>query len=200
MCATLSQPPKQMWSEIRSQLQIDFNYNIHLEDDVPPRTTATKDPIVVIAQSKLPDRPGLMYLQTAWGVQLGEHNIYNARIETIHTRATWAEGFQFHRVLVPVISFYELDPNTRRTFEVYKYNNEVFMLAGIGVKVEGDDLRHVVICTQKSFPEVAVHHKRQPVIIPPTLYSEWLTNNVDPSSMINQVTRQTFQLQLREVA
>jgi putative SOS response-associated peptidase YedK len=201
VCGTISQPPKAMWPLIEKDLHVDFYYNINKDAfHVPSHAIAGRDKVMVIAQSKLPENPGTLCAQVNWGVRIREQFIYNARIETAHSKITWAEGFQFHRYLVPVMSFFEMDQRARRQYECYRYNDEVFMLGGIGISVPGSENRHLIICTQEPTPEVAAHHKRQPVIVPPHMYDEWLTNNYDPISIIGRVTQQSFPVQLREAA
>lgn len=201
MCGRISQPPKAMLGEFSSRLGPIHDYNVNLDTlHVPSQSVYGRDPVIVIAQSKLPQMPGLLLVQTSWGVQLGEHNVYNARIETAHAKPAWANAFQFHRVLIPVLSFYELNQGTRRVFECFKQDDEVFMLGGIGVKVEGSGMRNLVLCTRDSTPEVGVVHRRMPVIVPPHLQQEWLTNNLNPVSIVEKLIRRNFPIQLREAA
>lgn len=201
MCGTITQPHKALWNQVEQAVHIDFYHNINKDAfHVPSQAYGGRSSVVVIAQSKMAEHPGILCAETHWGVQLRDQWIYNARIETVAQRPAWADAFHYYRYLVPVVSFFELDHTTHRAFECYKDNDSVFMLGAIGVRAEGSQLRHAVICTRPAQKAIEGHHKRQPVIIPSYMYEAWLTNNHNPASMIGELTNEREPIQLRQAA
>ncbi len=199
MCNTITQPHKGEWDKVRHQFKVDFDFGIDLNYHVPPKTKYGRNPAIVIGKSKLENRPGTIMSSIPWGIVSQGNIIYNARIETAARKALWADAFQFSRLLVPVISFEE--PHIPQLpIECHLDDDKIFALAGIAVLAPGATSKRLVILTQNSVGNVISIHNRQPVIVPPESYDEWLNNNYDPFRMINELTSHDFNLQLHLAA
>jgi putative SOS response-associated peptidase YedK len=103
-----------------------------------------------------------------WGI--GEHNLFNARAETILEKYSFRESVRLRRCLVPANAFYEWDksihPSKPYRFEVK--DNQVFSMAGIF-----DKGTYSIITTQAN-KEVEKIHPRMPVILTQEKEFEWL--------------------------
>jgi len=120
--------------------------------------------------------------------------LINARIETIHEKASFKQAIQKRRALLPVNYFYEWS-SERKPFKIGLKNKEIFSLGVIwDVWSKTDtDLFSFSIITQEANAQMKHIHERMPLIIQPEQYKDWL-NCSDLSQFQNK--QNDFELQI----
>jgi putative SOS response-associated peptidase YedK len=187
---------------VRERLAVDFDYGDVPFSVEPVTAVAGRQNLVIVAESKIPNRPGRMMTVASWGIQLSQGFTYNARLEGIASKPTWRDPWRNHRVLVPAGSFFERQ-GRETWYELQTYAERPFFLGGIAVKDLSDGKRKVVVCTYPTNDEVKFVHSRMPVVVPPTLIHEWFNPETNSDQLIYKlqnertrfkVTKGTMQL------
>ncbi|MCE0495359.1 SOS response-associated peptidase [Vibrio salinus] len=114
-----------------------------------------------------------------WGIQPGWTNsvIFNAKAETVSVKATFIDGFENSRVIVPCSGWYEwVDEQGQK--EKYCFspgNNDVFYVAGILL----ENKTKLIILTTESNDQCREYYERMPLLIETDCVMTWLTGPVE---------------------
>ena len=111
----------------------------------------------------------------------------NARAETVKEKPAFRAAYKKRRCLIPADGFYEwkkLDQGKQPYF-IHGPGNEIFAFAGLWEHWQNDSesIMSCTIITIEANKEMSSVHHRQPVIIPPEHYNNWL-NSQDPSELL----------------
>jgi putative SOS response-associated peptidase YedK len=104
----------------------------------------------------------------------------NARAETVSEKPSFRKAFQRRRCIVPANSFYEWKRtgSTKIPFAVGKHDGSPLALAGLWETWRDKDadrqVRTFTILTTEANTLMQPIHDRMPVILPDTVWSEWL--------------------------
>lgn len=117
----------------------------------------------------------LKQLDLPWGIQpdWANHLIINAKAETVAVKATFANAFEFSRVIVPCSGWYEWrEENGRKVKYLFSLgDNHVLYMAGIAV----DNGRELVTLTTESNQQCSEFHHRMPLLIPDEEVMNWIS-------------------------
>jgi putative SOS response-associated peptidase YedK len=153
---------------------VDFMPN----DDVSP---GTMQPVVFSNDEGERDIE-LMY----WGFNFPKRFTVNTRSDTIMKPGLWKNSFEDRRCIVPADSFFEwkrLHKKNNPKYEITVPGRAPFALAGIWSMWKNKDglsLPTVSVITSEPNEAMAEIHTRQPVILEPRDYAEWLSNSERP--------------------
>jgi putative SOS response-associated peptidase YedK len=100
--------------------------------------------------------------------------LFNARAETLATRAAFRDAYRKRRCLVPASGFYEWRQLTRRKQPYYirPAQSALFAFAGLWERQGGHDACTIV--TTDANEALRPIHERMPVIVAPADYARWL--------------------------
>lgn len=124
-----------------------------------------------------------------WARELGSRHPINARAETVATSKLFARAFARHRCLLPADGFYEwLDRgkgHPKQPYHLAAPDGAPLALAGIWSvwrPPEGSDGEKIsscaIITTEARGAMEQIHH-RMPVILPESLWKDWLSGASD---------------------
>jgi putative SOS response-associated peptidase YedK len=119
---------------------------------------------------------------------------FNARSETVTTKASFRESILTRRCLIPTEGFYEWK-KTGSVKQPYCFEvgeGEVFALAGLWDQwksPEGQIIESCTILTTSANSLVADLHDRMPVIVPPDKYKVWLDPDVTDFEAIRGILK-----------
>ena len=113
-------------------------------------------------------------------------NAINARVESISEKPTFRSAFKSRRCLVPVSGYYEWATELgqyrpKQPFFISNKESKTLAIAGIyeeWINPESNQLlTTAAIITRSAVGIVAPIHNRMPIILPSTLWADWLTPN-----------------------
>lgn len=114
--------------------------------------------------------------------ELPKFSTFNARSEDAATKAAWKESVVSKRCLVPASGYYEWVEKEGKKVPVYIHSEHTVAFAGLYSwwRAHSDDpwMLTATILTMATVPELASIHDRNPVPLPPTLWSQWLKPGV----------------------
>jgi putative SOS response-associated peptidase YedK len=117
----------------------------------------------------------LKQLDLPWGIQPEWANslIFNAKAETVAVKATFADAFEFNRVIVPCSGWYEWrEDNGKKAKYLFSLGeSHVLYMAGIAV----DNGRKLVTLTAESNQQCSEFHHRMPLLIPDEQVLNWIS-------------------------
>ena len=117
----------------------------------------------------------LQQLDLPWGIQPDWANnlIINAKAETVSVKATFANAFEFNRVIVPCSGWYEwIEENGKKVKCLFSLgDNHVLYMAGIAVH-KG---RELVTLTTEPNDQCSEFHHRMPLLIPDKQVLDWIS-------------------------
>jgi putative SOS response-associated peptidase YedK len=116
----------------------------------------------------------------------------NAKCETVRTLPTFRDAYRTRRCIVPVDGFFEWKAikgqKAKQPYAIAMKDGSPFGLAGIWENwkdpASGDWIRTFAIITIDANELVAEIHDRMPVIIPPSDYARWLSDEPDPRDLM----------------
>lgn len=126
----------------------------------------------------------------------------NARAETVASKPAYRSAFRKRRCLVPADGYYEWRAPTtnpsasvkggKQPFFIHAADGHQLAMAGIfEVWVDGTSSAPVTSCsilTQESVGELATIHDRMPVLVPQSLWAQWLDPaSVDPQELLEEI-------------
>jgi putative SOS response-associated peptidase YedK len=122
-----------------------------------------------------------------WAKQLkGSPKPINARVETVASNRMFGPAFKRHRCILPADGFYEwLDRGKGRSkqpFHIADPDGEPLAFAGIWSvwrdpeDEDAEPLATAAILTTEARGEMARIHDRMPLILPDTLWTDWLSS------------------------
>ncbi len=119
----------------------------------------------------------LKQLDLPWGIQPDWANqlIINAKAETVAVKATFANAFEFNRVIVPCSGWYEWrEENGKKVKYLFSLNeSEVLYMAGIALE-SGKEL---VTLTTNANKQCSEFHHRMPLLIPNDEVLNWISGS-----------------------
>ena len=122
-----------------------------------------------------------------WGFKLPARLLFNARSEGIERANFWKDSFRERRCIVPADSFYEWEKGkggNRPKYEFTIAGREPFGMAGVwsGWKnpKTGEREPAFAILTQEANGVMRPIHDREPAILEPRDYREWLLKSDRP--------------------
>ena len=161
--------------QVRTNLD---DLNFAQEDDVSP---GTMQPVVLMNQEGDRDIQ-MMY----WGFNFPQRFTFNTRSDGVLKSGLWRSSFEQRRCIVPADAFFEwkrLYKKNNPKYEITVPGREPFGFAGIWSRWQnknGDILPTMSIITSEPNEVMAAIHDRQPVILEPRDYVEWLTTGERP--------------------
>jgi putative SOS response-associated peptidase YedK len=112
------------------------------------------------------------------------NRLFNARGETVATRASFREAFRERRIIVPADGFYEWHKTETGAKQPHYFNRadeQPLAFAGLAErwrdKSAGPDaplIRTCTVITTSAGPDMAGIHDRMPVILDPGVFDMWL--------------------------
>jgi putative SOS response-associated peptidase YedK len=127
----------------------------------------------------------------AWTAQLRGNPLTNARSETVSTANTFRDAYAARRCLVPATNYFEWTADPERPkgkklmWRFTAPGQEVFAFPGIWDHAETADgpVTSFTLLTSAPGPDQARYHTRQPVILEPAQWADWLhvENNMAPA-------------------
>jgi putative SOS response-associated peptidase YedK len=121
---------------------------------------------------------------------------FNARGETISTRATFRTAFRRQRLLMPADGFYEWTATSGPKHRVPHYftrvDGEPLAFAGLWElwwSPDGRQRRSATIVTTVSGPDMDGVHDRQPVVLEPDTWDRWLDPRFDDRDELEDMLR-----------
>jgi putative SOS response-associated peptidase YedK len=122
-----------------------------------------------------------------WGFKLPDRLLFNARSEGIERANFWKESFRTRRCIVPADSFYEWQKVRGGKNPKYEFgvtNREPFGMAGLWApwknQKTGGWEQTFAILTGEANTVMQPVHDRQPTILEPRDYAEYLENSDRP--------------------
>lgn len=125
------------------------------------------------------------WLVPFWAKEMPKAAMFNARIETVDTAPAFREAFKFKRCLIPASAFYEWAPNEadggKDPWHIHLPGDAPFSFAGIWAHNGKLGVTSCSIVTMPARAPMKTLHDRQPVILAPEAYKEWLDAGTAPA-------------------
>jgi len=121
---------------------------------------------------------------------------FNARAETVATKAMFRTAFERGRILVPADAFYEwkaTGPKVKQPYAFRRADGEPVVFAGLREwwrDAEGQELRSAAIITTQAGPDMPIHN-RQPVVLERENWDLWLDPDMRGGSTLQQLLAPT---------
>ncbi len=119
----------------------------------------------------------LKQLDLPWGIQpaWASNLIINAKAETVAVKATFANAFEFNRVIVPCSGWYEWreESGKKARYLFSPSDSDVLYMAGIAL----DNGKELVTLTTDSNNQCSEYHHRMPLLIPDDGVLNWISGN-----------------------
>ncbi len=110
-----------------------------------------------------------------WGIKpdWAKNLIINAQAETVSVKPTYAQAFEFNRVIVPCSGWYEWreEQGKKVKYLFSQGDKKVLYMAGIALE-EGSKL---VTLTTKPNEQCSEYHHRMPLLIPDDAVMTWVS-------------------------
>ncbi|MFS2154544.1 MULTISPECIES: SOS response-associated peptidase [unclassified Rhizobium] len=122
------------------------------------------------------------WLVPFWAKEMPKAAMFNARIETVDTAPAFREALKSKRCLIPASAFYEWTLNRedgkKDPWHIHLPGDLPFSFAGLWARNDRLGVTSCTIVTMPAGDPMKTLHDRQPVILDPGAYEEWL----DPST------------------
>ena len=161
---------------------------------------APTDPMPVVGTS----REGAVKIREArWGLvpywakdaKIG-HKAINARVETVAEKPMFREAFKRRRCLVPANGYFEwkAEGAAKQPYFIHDANGEVLLFAGLWeawreTKASDPLYTYTIIVGPPGVVSGDIHD-RAPVILPETLWNDWLTGEAAEASALLESVRE----------
>jgi putative SOS response-associated peptidase YedK len=130
-----------------------------------------------------------------WGFKVPDRLLFNAQSEGIESANFWRESFSRRRCIVPADSFFEWEKGARASrkpkFEFTVPGREPFGMAGLWSlwknQKTGEWERTFAIMTREANGVMQPVHDRQPVILEPRDYAEYLLESERPPAHLLRI-------------
>lgn len=187
MCGRIFVPEDAEFRMLRMALEQLEKRNLHVKTgEVNPGDAAA-----VIARSRKIE-PAAFAMH--WGYHLPDGKlVFNTRSETAAEKRMFADGIHQRRCLIPAVHYFEWEKtsNGKQKYAIAPKDCDGFCLAGI-YRMEGE-IPVFSVLTREPAADIAFIHNRMPVIIPPTLYADWLNpENAVQTLLREAVSEMTF--------
>jgi putative SOS response-associated peptidase YedK len=127
------------------------------------------------------------------------NRLFNARAETVATKASFRTAFRTHRILVPADGFYEWRKQShggKQPHYFTRVNGAPLALAGIAEwwrdrngPPDAPVIRSCSIITTRASQDMDGIHDRMPVILDPDLFDVWLDPDVEDIAELTSLIR-----------
>jgi putative SOS response-associated peptidase YedK len=128
---------------------------------------------------------GRWWLVPFWAKELPKAAMFNARIETVDTAPAFREAFKSKRCLIPASAFYEwtIDEGDgkKNPWHIHLPSDQPFSFAGLWAHNDKLGVTSCTIVTMPAGDPMQRLHDRQPVILAPEAYKEWLDVGTAPA-------------------
>lgn len=166
------------------QLEIDLERDLNQRDpqyNIAPTQLA---PVIALSEGGYVTKAVRWGLVPSWAkdLKIGAKMI-NARVETVETKPGFRSAFKGRRCLVPASGYFEWKGPTgaKQPYFIHAPGDDLLMFAGLWEvwrAGEADDwLRTFTIITGEPGRVSGDIHDRQPVILPPDCWHDWLNGD-----------------------
>ena len=175
--------------DLAERFQVD---EVRLEASQPRYNVAPSTSVPAVIDHQGERRLGAMRwgFVPRWAKQLkGNPQPINARVETVATNRMFGPAFKRHRCILPADGFYEwLDRGKGRSkqpFHITDPDGQPLAFAGIWSlwrdpeDEDAEPLATTAIITTEARGEMERIHHRMPLILPETLWADWLAGGED---------------------
>lgn len=115
-----------------------------------------------------------------WGFQIGDKLVYNARVETVEEKKTWAGSYHRSRMVFPVDSFFE-----------HRWFTPKQPMAALGIYRRGNydtQTEHFIweasMLTKPADDTVSEFHPRMPILVPKSQITSWLDKTMEVDDVL----------------
>jgi len=124
------------------------------------------------------------WLVPFWAKEMPKAAMFNARIETVDTAPAFRDAFKSRRCLIPASAFYEWTLNQsdggKDPWHIHLPGEAPFSFAGIWAHNAKLGVTSCSIVTMPAGDSMSKLHDRQPIILDPAAYKEWLDPDTPP--------------------
>lgn len=180
------------WAQVR-EFSLPLAVDTPAQDAAPAFNRAPSQTGWVL----LPDRAGAQATPMRWGLipfwakdSKIAYSTINARIESASSKPAFREPWKRRRCLVPSSGYYEwqvlADGKTKQPWFIHAGHAPILMFAGLWDRWRGPDgdIDSYSILTQAAAGPITRVHDRMPLILPPTLFADWLHGDADAAAAI----------------
>jgi putative SOS response-associated peptidase YedK len=122
-------------------------------------------------------REGRWWLVPAWAKEMPKYALFNARSEDVESKASFRDSFKSKRCLIPADGFYEwtkADDGAKDPWHIFLPDHKPFSFAGLWAYNPALDVTSCTILTAAAQEPMRKLHTRQPIILHPSVYGDWL--------------------------
>ncbi|MBQ2953135.1 MAG: SOS response-associated peptidase [Clostridia bacterium] len=127
-----------------------------------------------------------------WGFRMDRQLLINARSETAALKPTFRDSMVNRRCLIPASAYFEWDHRTKPLTK-YRFalpDSPLLWLAGL-YRFEADSAWPVfTVLTRPAAEAIAPFHDRMPIILPPSLHTQWLDRSCPPQAIMDAALTQ----------
>lgn len=125
---------------------------------------------------------------------------FNARSEELQARPFWRESFRAQRCLVPATGWREfrVEGGHKQPYH-FKLDRRCFAFAGLWsrwVSPEAEVIDSFSVVTTAPNAQAAEYHDRMPLVMPPHLYSSWLSLRANADEILREARALSARLAL----
>lgn len=120
------------------------------------------------------------------------YSTINARLESVAEKPAFRSAWKQRRALIPSSGYYEwmqLDSKTKQPYFIHLDGAPVMFYAGLWERRSdeaGNELLTYSVITRAADQTVETVHDRMPLILPPTVFADWLHGTPDDAMEIAQ--------------
>ncbi|WP_105430248.1 SOS response-associated peptidase [Neorhizobium sp. T6_25] len=122
---------------------------------------------------------GRWWLVPHWAKEMPKATLFNARSETAPTTPAFRDAFKARRCLIPADGFYEWtvsrEDGKKDPWYIFQPGGAPFSFAGLWAHNDKLGVTSCTILTAGAEEPMRQLHDRQPVILDPAFYDEWLS-------------------------
>ncbi|PNH90229.1 DUF159 family protein [Vibrio diazotrophicus] len=114
-----------------------------------------------------------------WGIKpdWAKNIIINAQAETVSVKPTFAQAFEFNRVIVPCSGWYEWREEQGKKVKYLFSQGEKKVLYMAGIALDGGS--KLVTLTTKPNEQCSEYHRRMPLLIPDDAVMTWVAGRAE---------------------
>ncbi|MBP1873562.1 putative SOS response-associated peptidase YedK [Ensifer adhaerens] len=121
---------------------------------------------------------GRWWLVPFWAKEMPKIALFNARSEDAEKKPSFRDAYKTKRCLIPADGFYEwtkAEDGGKDPWFIHLPDREPFSFAGLWAHNDALDVTSCTILTMAAGDPMQQLHDRQPIILDPTAYDEWLS-------------------------
>ena len=157
------------------------------QEDFPPREHVAPGQPIAIVRGEASERHFALVrwgFVPSWSKEMKPGKpLINARSETVYEKPSFRHAIRRRRCLIPADGYYEWKgdvPGARQPFHTTRHDDGLFAFGGIWehwTSPDGSELESAAILTTSSNAMIARIHIRQPVVIRPEHFDQWLDHS-----------------------